>query len=167
MLESAALRIRPWEFCAADPAGRQRRGVFHRRTIEDPASGNVLGFISSRRRWLSWLARKKLEVYESDDASLLMTLWGPGWLYRFWEIFDAEDRPRGVIDRAWLFDGVGEGLALLDLPAGGNSGRFVSPVGNELGTFQLLGAEGARLTFARNLDPFARMVLLGAILSFG
>jgi hypothetical protein len=166
MLESAALRIRPWEMCTADPAGRQRRGIFRRRLVED-SGGKVLGFVTSQRRMLSWLKRKRLEVYESDDASLLMTVWGPGWLYRFWEIFDAEDRPRGVIDRAWLFDGVGEGLAILDMPAGSNSGKFTSPVGVELGTFQLLGADGARLTFTRDLDPFARMVLLGAILSFG
>jgi hypothetical protein len=167
MLECAGLWIRPWEISSADSAGRAHRGVFRRRTILEPASNKVVGFVSAPQRWFSWLFRQKMEVYEGEDASLLMTVWGPGWLYRYWEIFDAEDRPRGVVDRAWLFDGVGEGLALLDLAAGQNSGKFVSPTGNDLGTFQLLGAEGARLTFAHNTDPFVRMVLLGAVLSFG
>src|SRR5262245_51231089 len=108
MLEHSDLLIGPWQACASDPTGRGRRGAFCRRDIVVAEGRKLAGFACRQRRRLSWLIRRPVEVCETEDASLLATVWPPGWFSRTWEVYDAENRCRGLVDRAWLLDGSGQ-----------------------------------------------------------
>ncbi len=166
MLESSRLSIGPWTLAGGDPAGR-RRGLFLERAIRDPTEGKVLGFVSWRRGLFWWLVRKKMAVYETEDASLVLTLWGPGWFRRAWEVLDAENRLRAMVFRTWLLDGDGQPLALLNVPGSGDRIQFMGPGGKELGYLQKGKEQDMILHFAKELDPFTRMALLGAALALG
>src|SRR5438270_807462 len=103
MLESASLLIQPWQ-----PGDG---GSGWTRTVCDESTSARLGMIRcaapARPAWLSWLRGQRLEVLETDDAALLMTLvqrWG---LTRRWDVYDAEDRRVGTLYPPVLFDSDG------------------------------------------------------------
>jgi hypothetical protein len=164
MLEQHGLVLGPWDA----PAGPPPAGL--RRTVFDAASGEPLGFIvrpDSGSRWLRWLRPVLLEVYETEDASLVCTFRGPSWARRGWEVCDSDGRRVGMLLRTSLFDGEGYRQAIVQRTAGGG-GRFVAPDGLELAAFAP-GAQGTMLTFTPAVEgrPFARMALLGATLAAG
>jgi hypothetical protein len=124
--------------------------------------------------WLAWFALPVLEVYETEDASLLCTayrLWGfsPAWSvcdaegHQVGTIWGSGDRPTGCL----LADRWGQGFARLEPSLNATLAQFIALAGHELGTLQR-GPEGDRLTFAPVLDanPFARMIVLAAGLQF-
>jgi hypothetical protein len=137
--------------------------------------------------WLRWLTRPVLEVYETEDESLVFAVhftWK--WAGR-WTVEDADGHYVGLLWRfraGWLrrrgFESPGRRLrgdgmlieeklgrlsAVLVPPAGGNPGRFLDAGGEALADFHREQG-GVRLTFADLLDgdPFARMLLLAALL---
>src|SRR5262249_30357263 len=125
-----------------------------------------LGFVRRRSGLLSWLTGQAMEVFETEDASLVLTLRRPWGLSRTWEVVDAENRRVGMIYRHWLLDGLGQRLARAEPAADSAPGRFIAADETELGTFDLRDDAGILLTFNESLDPFTRMTLLGASLSF-
>src|SRR5262249_33074060 len=136
------------------------------RPILDGGSGEELGFVRRADpgpRWLRWLQPPVLEVYETEDASLLCTIHGRLWR-RLWCVQDSEGRHVGVIDGAVLLDVEGRRLGLRR--AAGNSGNVVSPGGLELASFAP-GERGLLVSFTAAVegDPFARMILLAAALT--
>src|SRR5262249_41097220 len=153
MLEKQGLLLNPWEFSATQP----------RRTVRDAATGEPLGFVSrrpsTRWRWLRWLERPVWEVYETEDASLLMSLRGPGIWTRTWEVFDAEPRLVGTLRGTALLDGYGGRLAVAQRSHERGAGRFVNPHGLELASFSRHDRD-TLLTFHPALegDPFAKMI---------
>jgi hypothetical protein len=155
MLEQSALLLRPW---AAGADGVRSRAVF------DPTANTPLGLARTRsdsaRLWPRWLNRPALEVYETEDESLLCTVqrswgWGPRWSVR-----EADEQLVGSVRGPQVLDRLGRTLAVL------HCGRFVDSAGIELGRLERCG-EGLRLSFAVWLegDPFARMLLLAAALT--
>ncbi len=164
MLERQRLLLCPWAEPTAAPAA-PRAGP--RRQVLDAATGEPLGFVARRRpaSWLRWLAAPVLEVYETEDASLLCTLRGPFWKDRPWEVHDADERHVGSFDRSAVRDAYGVRLAALHRQEGGPGTAFVTPAGLELAAFAP-GERGVLLAFAPAVDgnPFARMALLGAAL---
>jgi hypothetical protein len=159
MLEYQGLALGPW----ADEDGERRR------IVSVPASGNALGFVRAHgtlgSRW-SWLARRSFEVFETEDASLLMSVYRPWGPFRGWSVFDAEDRRVAFIYRQSILDGAGERLAWVR-PVEAGRGQFFAPGGAEVGSFELR-HDRSLLTFGEALEgkPFARMALLGAVLSW-
>lgn len=158
MLESHGLILAPW---ARPPRGPDRQ---RRRTIRDAVSGEPLGFArraAPRPRWLGWLAPAVVEVFESEDDSLLCTVRGAGW-GRGWRILDADGRLVAAVHRDTVLDSMGDCLALVERGAG----RFRAPSGLVLATLAPSEA-GAALTFlpASEGEPFVRMALLGAALA--
>jgi hypothetical protein len=162
MLEQRALLFGPWQPAEA--------GVWTQPVL-DRVSRQRLGFVRHRTgiRWplLRWLGRETLEVFETEDASLLCSVHRPRGLSWCWEVRDADERRVGQVYRRLVLDGVGRRLALVVWPSSGSSGRFLTPQDAEIGTFARLD-EGTCLTFAPALDnsPFARMALLGAVLTY-
>jgi hypothetical protein len=161
MLEQRGLLLGPWQ--PAPPAAI--------RPVTDLATGAPLGF--ARRRtgrgwhWLRWLWQRPVEVFETDDASLLCALhrgWSLAWC---WEVSDAEGRRVAVVYRRFLLDNLGAPVARAVAADAQHPGRFLARDGRELGTFRGV-AGGTALTFADALDndPFARMALLGAVLAY-
>jgi hypothetical protein len=141
------------------------------RNVIDPGSRKVLGFACAfeSATWpgIRWLARRVMEVYETEDASLVCTMsrsWALAW---GWNVKDADDRRVAVVHKRVIVQSTGRVLAVTELPAGLASGRFLNPRGMELGSF-CTGTEGTSLTLAPILegDPFSRMALLAAVLSY-
>jgi hypothetical protein len=164
MLEEAELLICPW----AAEAGPSHVTI-RKRLIRLPATGQFLGFARAAAplAWRSWLTRKTIEVFETEDASLLMTIYRPWGLRRSCEVHDAEERRVGFIYRNGLWEDCGARLAdVQKLTADG--GRFISPAGAELADFEPAHPDGIRLAFHAALDrkPFARMTVLAAALSW-
>jgi hypothetical protein len=158
MLEQPQLLLGPWT-----PQGKGRR-----RAIQAPDTGQFLGCVRAPLpSWLSWLGRQFQEVLETEDDSLLMTLWRPWGLARTWEVLDAEERRVGILFRNVLLDSYGRRLALAH-HQNDRHGRFCDVQGNELAAFARQ-ESGVLLTFHPNLEgnPFTRMIMLGAILSWG
>ena len=112
MLEKQRLSILPWSSSAGLPPA-DVEGFRWVRRIQDPAAGSILGFAgwTSRAPLLSWWQGKSIRVFETPDASLLVTLHRPIGPLRRWRVFDAEDRRIGGFHGAVLFDGAGGVLA--------------------------------------------------------
>jgi hypothetical protein len=170
MLEEPELLVCPWAAELSAPGAPAAPAVVRKRLIRTPAGGHVLGFARSlsSSSWWSWLTRQRVQVFETDDASLLMTLYGPRGLRRTWEVRDAEERRVGHLYRHVLWEGTGSRLAVMQRSAGEGAGRFVSPSGTELAAFSLRQEAGILLDFSAALvgKPFARMMLLAAVLSW-
>jgi hypothetical protein len=161
MLERQGLVVGPWTAAADEREGRPRRAVL------DAATGEPLGFVARAApgsRWLRWLRPAVLEVYETEDDSLLCTLRGPALGRRAWEVLDAEGRRVATLFQEAVLDAEGRRQAALQRSAHG--GTFFNPAGLELAAFAP-GERGTVLTFAAALEgnPFARMALLGATLA--
>jgi hypothetical protein len=161
MLERQGLVVGPWATSDAR-AGRPRR-----RAVLDAATGEALGFVAQATpgsRWLRWLWPAVLEVYETEDASLLCVLRRPSWARRVWEVQDSEGRRVATLLQAAVLDAEGRRQATLQRSAGG--GKFLNPSGLELAAF-FPSERGTVLSFAPALEgnPFARMALLGATLA--
>jgi hypothetical protein len=161
MLERQGLVLGPW----ATPDTRPDQ--LRRRVVLDAATGEALGFVTQAApgtRWLRWLRPAVLEVYETEDASLLCTLRGPSLGRRVWEVQDAEGRRVATLSQAVVRDAEGRQQATLRKSARG--GTFFTPSGLELAAFTP-SERGVVLTFAGALEgnPFARMALLGATLA--
>jgi hypothetical protein len=165
MLEHATLLLLPW---AAAPGGTPG-GARQTRAVLDADTGRTLGFACRRPanlpRGLGWLARPGLDVYETEDASLLLRLAGPRWFAGGWEVFDAEEHRVGSLRGSSVRDRLGRPLARVVASPGRDALRFVTPSGYEPSAL-VRSAAGGRLTFAPDLvgDPFAKMLLLAAAL---
>src|SRR4051794_10031633 len=65
------------------------------------ASGRSLGFVrfegNPDASWLAWLRRIRLDIFETEDASHLMSLTRAWGRLRVWDVHDAEDRHVGSI----------------------------------------------------------------------
>jgi hypothetical protein len=170
MVEHPALLLRPWGASGGAAgsiggAGGAAEGAdARRRDIIDPATGQVLGFVRRPLRPFAWLMRQADEIYETLDSSLLATLWRPWFVIRSWEIYDAENKRRGITLGQSVLDGAGNRLARFDAPALG-AGRFLDPDGKELATLHIKANAEMLLTFTGAVDPFTRMALLGAALA--
>ena len=129
-----------------------------------------LGFVRYQKlapiSWLFWLRKTRLDVFETEDASLLMSLTRSWTMLPIWELHDAEDRHVGsVYPRSLVADG-GQALGYLDLETEGQ-GRILDHAGRMLLTFAKKNGDICELAFAAQLDanPFLRMLMLGYILS--
>ena len=67
--------------------------------------------------WLFWLRKIRLDVFETDDASHLMTLMRSWTLFPIWELHDAEDRHVGSVYPKSLVTCDGDVLGYLDFAA--------------------------------------------------
>lgn len=162
MLEASSLLIHPWHL---------QSGVPHRwsRLILNGATSAVLGCI----RWVgpaqdAWFARlrgHRLDVLETEDAALLMTLIRPWGLTRLWNVWDAEDRRVGTIYPPVLLDGEGGRRGCIDAtdPA---HGKILHPSARVLAEYEHLADGGTVLRFAADLEPnpFLRMLVVGGVI---
>ncbi len=135
------------------------------RPVLNADSGEPLGFVRAHggRGWWRWLGGQTFQVFETEDASLLLTLYRPaGWL-RAWQLDDADNRAVATIRGVTLRDANGYCLAVAESRADGGV-RYVSPRGVAVGAWSRTAA-GVCLTFSPEAtNPFLRMTLLAATL---
>jgi hypothetical protein len=160
MLEIASLLIHPWQYTGA--VGWSRRVV-------EAATGAPVGRVRwlgpPERSWFDWLRGQRLEVDETEDAALLMTLVRSWGLSRLWDVYDAEERRIGTIASPVLLDSDGGRRAYLDR-ADRWHGRMLSPESRVVAEYAQHGHAATHLRFAGDLEanPFLRMLLLGCVL---
>lgn len=184
MLECQGLFLCPWRRCPArwlsgwvvelllskltpqapKHAGTQAPGHLASRAVLDRATGRQLGLA----RWKAgrrWLGRRVIEVCETEDESLLCTLYRPWSPLRGWEVYDADERLIAAVYSRLIVDCGNYPLALVERPSGTVPGHFVSPDGIELAMLRPA-PDGVALEFAVAVEgnPFAKMALLGAAL---
>ena len=139
------------------------------RPITD-AAGQRLGFVSftgdPTSAWFSWLRKVRLDVYETEDAALLMTLtrlWG---VLSSWDVEDADERHVGNLYAKSLVAPDNVAMGYLDRAANGD-GRVLDPEGRTMSTFTRVQAAVVQVTLTSDLpaNPFLRMLVLGCILT--
>ncbi len=161
MLEHATLRVLNWTQ-VKQPGG----GLGWTRSIET-LDGQPLGFSrvvdDCQGIWFSWLRRIRVEVCETPDASLVMTL-TRGWgIFRTWEIHDAEGQHVGCVRAKTVITSELEFIGNFDLARGG----ILDSSERVLVTLAVAGEGGTELAFAKELtaNPFLRMLLIGCVLT--
>src|SRR5262249_7901973 len=99
MLERTELRLGPWT-PAAD-SGRWQRAVHD-------GGGQAIGVVRTRRRLFRW--RRRLEIFETDDESLILSL-VPAWFGAEWHVRDSEGNYVGTLLPDALLDPAGRRFA--------------------------------------------------------
>jgi hypothetical protein len=170
MVERSELLIGGWRWLApGELPGWDQPGWG--RSISEPATGVCLGFVRAAAphswRWRgpwSWLAGRRLDVLETEDASLLMSVRHPWLGCGRWHVVDAENRRLGIIQRPHVLDGDRGWLGTVDRD--GTDGRFRLASGEVAARFEKQDA-GLVVRHAADVDPnpFLRMVVLGAALA--
>lgn len=163
MLEHSCLHVTSW----TRDTRTGSTSVWLRRICDKGA--HPLGFVrfagEPRRSWFSWLRGARLDVYETEDESHLLTLIRPWGILRPWQVYDAEDRRVGSIYLPSLLDTDGHRRALLDA-TDRDHGIIRDPQDRVLASFHSTPATELEVIFQPELDanPFLRMLLLGGIL---
>lgn len=158
MLERQELWLGPWS--ADDP---------RRRAISEAPGLEPLGQARWRPRptslWERWWTRPTLEVVETEDESLLLTVrrfwgWGPAW-----DVYDADEHCLGTVTGRTVRDSLERRLAFVEQSVDASAWRILSPDGPELATADV-SADGCLLTFSAPIDdnPFAKMLVLAVLL---
>ena len=139
------------------------------RVIND-AAGRPLGFVRYQKLaptpWLFWLRRIRLDVFETDDASHLMTLNRSWMVPSIWNLHDAEDRPVGSLYPKRLVGSDGQVQGYLQLESIGQ-GRILDPAGQVQARFCTKNNVDLEMTFipGSSANPFLRMLMLGCLLT--
>jgi hypothetical protein len=126
--------------------------------------GFVRCILPTKGAWFSWLRRTRLEVYETEDASHLLTLaraWslGPTWItYDADAVFIGSVHPHKII--------ASDGNLLGNHERTPTGGRSVAPTGIEWMRYQRADDATVEIHFMKHAmaNPFLRMLLLSSVL---
>jgi hypothetical protein len=167
MLESPGLLLGSWQRPPQTVSGGPAPGLF--RWVLDARSRQPLGLIRSKRSdrgplW-RWLERQVWQVFETEDESLLLTLYGPWSFLKPWEVHDAEDRLICTMASRAVLDSAGDLRAYWTGPAPPGHYCFRDAADRELAQLHS-SPDGLELLFTALIqdDPYAKMALLGATL---
>jgi hypothetical protein len=121
-----------------------------------------LGFVRLQRSsssWLFWLRRTRLDVFETDDAAHLMSVSRSWTMLRVWDVHDAEDRHIGRIYPKALIGDAGQILGSLEANESADStGSLTAAIRRTPDAVEI------RFAASPDMNPFLRMLILGAIL---
>lgn len=157
MLEHLHLLLHAW---AHGPAGWSRlvtgpggESIGLVRFVGDPAGP-----------WLSWFRGLRLEVFETQDESHLLTLTRSWGFLQIWEVYDSEDHHVGSIYSRSLATSENERIGFLDR----DNNRILDPANKQLAMFHERGDAGLEVKFDPSgpSNPFLRMLLLSCVLTF-
>jgi hypothetical protein len=162
MLEAPTLLIHPWQRDTAAPRGWNR-------PIADGTTSSRIGRVNwlgpAPKSWFNWFRGERLEVLETDDAALLMTLVRSWRMSRLWDVYDAEDQRVGSIAGPVLLDSEGGRRGYFERHAR-DHGRVVDPAAQVLAEYTRDPEHGVQIRFAdREMNPFLRMLLLACALA--
>lgn len=161
MLEQASLLVQAW-MQAPNGGG----GALWTRSISD-ADQKPLGFARldrhTRSTWLPWFRKLRIDVFETEDASHLMSVSRLFAMSRAWVVDDAEDRRIGSIHAKLLLSSEGGTVASVQVESA-HRVRLLDGANQFVATAQKHGAL-VELTFAPPPHPFVRMLVLGWVLS--
>jgi hypothetical protein len=166
MVELPGLLIGPWGWQQSQ-ALPGWEGAGWGRLLADAATAAPLGFVRAGRLGIwPWLTPHELEICETEDASLLMTLQHPWLGFGRWHIVDAEKRRLGSVLLPHVLDA--DGLRLATVQNGAAHSRLFRRASGEVcATFETQSGGELLLRFTAEApaDPYGRMVVLGAALA--
>jgi hypothetical protein len=163
MLEQAALRLLPWTWIASrQPVAGEFSGWA--RWIQAENAGSLLGCVRKLRKFSRFnIGPRRLEVCETEDAALLMSLEQIWFSWGRWRVLDAERSHIGSVIGSHLLDEKGACFAAV---------WQESPVAKSIrrkdGAFLVRlektddGTSIVRFAADLEANPFLRMVLLSA-----
>jgi hypothetical protein len=160
MLEQSTWVLEPWTCDAASSdAPAQVANICD-------AAGKRLGFVRlhdpSKSSWLSWLGRVRLDVFETDDASHLMTLRRAWGVLGSWDIEDADQRHVGTIYSKTVVTATSDRLGYIDR----GEGRILDAAGKVLARLATTSAAcQIHLAAGVSANPFVRMLVFGSALT--
>jgi hypothetical protein len=161
MLEHASLWISAPT--ATWPPGLPRTGELLRWVLEGETR-SPLGHVAIRpARWWPWPAAGRVAAYEAPDSSLVFTARRAGLLRRAVVIDDADGHPAASVRGPYVVDRANRFVGYRQRP-----GLFVGSFGVEVARWRHDGL-ATSITFGDSVrdEPFAKMGLLGAILTTG
>jgi hypothetical protein len=164
MLEHSSLLVHGWTHTTLAEAAEAWV-----RPITDGAA-RPLGFVRYQKlpaqSWFFWLPKVRLDVFETEDASHLMSLTRSWTMLHIWDLHDADQRLVGSVYPKTLVASAGESLGFLDLESG-DQGSIVNPSGQALARFRKKGGSSFEMAFAPDpaANPFLRMMMLGCLLT--
>jgi hypothetical protein len=162
MLEASSLLIHPWHIGNGPTAGWAR-------LVLDGTTSAAVGRIRwtgpPDDAWFAWLRGHKLEVLETEDAALLMTLVRPWGLSRQWDVQDAEERRVGTLYPPVLLDSEGGRRACVE-SVDPTHGKVLNPSACVLAEYERMPNQSTLLRFAADLEanPFLRMLIVGGVI---
>ncbi len=160
MLEHSLLVVHGWI--------RQTDGAWVRPVTD--AAIRALGLVrfegTPRGSWASWLHTIRLEVFETDDASHLMTLTRSWGVLGSWQVDDAEGRHVGNLYAKTIVTSENVRLGYLDATSK-TQGRVVDLAGRTQAHFSRNEGPALGVAFAPDAvtNPFVRMLVLASILT--
>jgi hypothetical protein len=162
MLEASSLLIHPWHI-GNGPTDGWARLVLDGTT--SASVGRIRWIGPADGGWFAWLRGRRLEVLETDDAALLMTLiqlWG---LSRHWDVRDAEERRVGTFYPPVLLDSEGGRRAYVE-SVDPMQGKVLSPSACVLAEYERMPNQTTVLRFAADLEanPFLRMLIVAGVI---
>lgn len=161
MLEHSILVLHAW---AHSPQADGARAWT--RTVCD-AAGRSLGFVrfagAPSSSWFSWFRTLRLEVYDTDDASHLMSLTRSWGVLRAWRVFDADELDVGTIYTTAIVTSENQIVGYFDR----EQRQILDASGRKLARFVIQETGVTELSLAADLpaNPFLRMLLLGSVLT--
>jgi len=163
MLEHSTLLVHPWTRTTLADSGDAWI-----RPISDAAS-RPLGFVRLQfapLSWLFWVRKIRLDVFETEDASHLLSVTRSWTMLSIWDVHDAEDRHVGRVYPKSLVASEGETLGYVERMRG-DQGRILDPAGRVLLRLGNRNKVGLEIAFAPEsaANPFVRMMMLACILT--
>jgi len=173
MLEKQALWLGPWPTAGPLPPGLPVTPDPPLWVLRAPEDRSFLGLVRRRVQtlaiWFGGLTRPVVDVYETEDESLVLSFtrsWGFG---ARWAVRDADGQTMGTFSAypngcvAW--DSLGLLLASFENGAEEPLGRWLSPRQTELGSV-VRADVGVLVRFEPELEakPWHKMVLLAMVL---
>jgi hypothetical protein len=161
VIECSELLLGPW-LAANRSASRKVWNV----------TNDTIGSIERFTPGWAWISRPRFEIREGDDRSLLFSICPRSWVRRHWLVYDADEQLVGALIRharqrsIQALKPTAVPMGELSWPAAVTAAKAVSPRGAWLCDVRSLGTN-VRISFASQIDPFSRMVLLAATLVAG
>lgn len=163
MLEHASIFLHPWIHGTL-----KETGLAWTRPITDEA-GHTLGHVcfegTPRNPLFRWLQKIRLNVYETEDASHLMTLTRQWGVLGSWEVEDADLRHVGNVYSKAIVTSTCDCLGYIDRSSE-EEGRILDVHGAVRVTYtRRADVVEVRFTPEPAINPFVRMLFLASILS--
>jgi len=163
MLECPLLLVHPW---VQKTLGR---GALEWMRLIRGETGQSLGFVRLEGQpnlsWFAMLRKVRLDVFETEDASHLMTLTRRWGVLGSWVVDDAEERHVGNIYPKTIVSSENVHLGYVDREPSG--GRILDMHGRAMARFVRKETGVLEVAFTAELpaNPFLRMLVLGSILT--
>jgi hypothetical protein len=134
------------------------------------SSSKQLGFVrfdgDPERSWWSWLRQVRLDIFETEDASHLLTILKNWGVLGSWIVQDAEGNHVGNLYSSTIITSEPLKIARIDIDANGNGAirdMATQPIARVVQRAD--GVQEIAFTSEMSSNPFVRMLVLASVLT--